>query len=335
MPAHAFRIRARALAASLLVAVAIGTLTPEAAPAPAVGRQDVRALWEVFAGGKGVTFTPSDLAAEAQLPWSTSADLTRTSAYLQHPVFNAHHSETEMLRYMRRLEARDLSLTHAMIPLGSCTMKLNATAEMLPITWPAWNRIHPFAPAALGHEAWGTVEAVGAEVRHLTVGQHVASLGQNAYAETDVVDAESVIPVPPALAGKPFPGEPVACAVNVFHRSGVQPGQTVAVIGIGFLGAILVRLLSHAGANVLAIARRSFAQEMASHGVLVNAVSPGPIDTPNLRALGIYEDLARSTPLGRVADAADIAEVVHFLAEPRNRFMTGETIVASGGILMV
>jgi glycine dehydrogenase len=109
---------------------------------------DVRALWEVFAAGKPVSFTPVDLAAEAQLPWVGPDELARTSAYLSHAVFNAHHSETEMLRYMRRLEARDLSLTHAMIPLGSCTMKLNATAEMLPITWPAWNRLHPFAPTA-------------------------------------------------------------------------------------------------------------------------------------------------------------------------------------------
>jgi glycine dehydrogenase len=111
---------------------------------------DLRALFEVFAGGKPVAFTPAELAqsAEAQLPWTGADGLARGSAYLQHPVFNAHHSETEMLRYMRRLEARDLSLTHAMIPLGSCTMKLNATAEMLPITWPAWNRLHPFAPTA-------------------------------------------------------------------------------------------------------------------------------------------------------------------------------------------
>jgi glycine dehydrogenase len=111
---------------------------------------DVRALWEVFARGKAVPFSPGDVAqgADAHLPWSDAPDLARTSAYLAHPVFNAHHSETEMLRYMRGLEARDLSLTHSMIPLGSCTMKLNATAEMLPITWPAWNRLHPFAPPA-------------------------------------------------------------------------------------------------------------------------------------------------------------------------------------------
>jgi glycine dehydrogenase len=75
------------------------------------------------------------------------AALLRTSEYLTHPVFNTHHSETEMLRYMRRLESRDLSLTTSMIPLGSCTMKLNATAEMIPITWPEFGKIHPFAPA--------------------------------------------------------------------------------------------------------------------------------------------------------------------------------------------
>src|SRR6185295_16422187 len=72
--------------------------------------------------------------------------LERTSAYLAHPVFHLHHSETEMLRYIKRLEARDLSLTSAMIPLGSCTMKLNATTEMMPVSWREFNRLHPFAP---------------------------------------------------------------------------------------------------------------------------------------------------------------------------------------------
>jgi glycine dehydrogenase len=72
--------------------------------------------------------------------------LTRTTPFCTHPVFNTHHSETEMLRYLKRLENRDLSLTAAMIPLGSCTMKLNATTEMIPITWPGFNRLHPFAP---------------------------------------------------------------------------------------------------------------------------------------------------------------------------------------------
>ncbi len=71
----------------------------------------------------------------------------RKSSYLTHPVFNTYHSETEMLRYIRKLESRDLSLAHSMIPLGSCTMKLNATSEMFPVTWPEFGRLHPFAPA--------------------------------------------------------------------------------------------------------------------------------------------------------------------------------------------
>src|SRR5688572_23008850 len=73
---------------------------------------------------------------------------SRISEYLKHPVFNTHHSETEMLRYLHRLQARDLSLTTSMIPLGSCTMKLNATAEMFPVSWPEFSRLHPFAPAS-------------------------------------------------------------------------------------------------------------------------------------------------------------------------------------------
>jgi glycine dehydrogenase len=111
---------------------------------------DVGAIWAVFSDAAAVPFTVEEIAKEISadsVPAFPPA-LRRTSAYLQHPVFNTHHSETEMLRYMRRLEARDLSLTHSMIPLGSCTMKLNATAEMVPVTWPEWNRIHPFAPTA-------------------------------------------------------------------------------------------------------------------------------------------------------------------------------------------
>jgi len=86
------------------------------------------------------------LALAAKADRRIPAGFVRTTRYLQHPVFNRYHSETEMLRYMRWLESKDLSLTQTMIPLGSCTMKLNATAEMEPITWPEINRLHPFAP---------------------------------------------------------------------------------------------------------------------------------------------------------------------------------------------
>ncbi|HVR61777.1 MAG TPA: aminomethyl-transferring glycine dehydrogenase [Polyangia bacterium] len=131
------------------------------------GPDDVRDLWAAFAGKRDVGFSVEELARELETPGAWPRALGRTSGYLAHPVFNTHHSETEMLRYMRGLEARDLSLTHSMIPLGSCTMKLNATAEMLPLTRPEWNRLHPFAPAAqaAGYQVvFQQLEAMLAEV---------------------------------------------------------------------------------------------------------------------------------------------------------------------------
>lgn len=88
-----------------------------------------------------------DKLAQSSIPSKMYPDaLARTSDYLTHPVFNSYHSETDMLRYIHHLQSKDLSLVHAMIPLGSCTMKLNATAEMVPVTWPEFNNIHPFVP---------------------------------------------------------------------------------------------------------------------------------------------------------------------------------------------
>ncbi|AHI64695.1 aminomethyl-transferring glycine dehydrogenase [Burkholderia thailandensis] len=111
-------------------------------------RGDLAELLGIFAQAAGGTAPDVDaldagLADTAALP----AGLQRTSAYLTHHVFNRHHSETEMLRYLRSLSDKDLALDRSMIPLGSCTMKLNATSEMLPVTWPEFSRIHPFAPA--------------------------------------------------------------------------------------------------------------------------------------------------------------------------------------------
>jgi glycine dehydrogenase len=108
-------------------------------------RADVETLWRIFAED-GATL-PSIDALDASAPSLIPDELRRTSAFLTHPVFNTHHSEHEMLRYMRQLSDKDLALDRTMIPLGSCTMKLNATAEMIPVTWPEFANIHPLAPA--------------------------------------------------------------------------------------------------------------------------------------------------------------------------------------------
>ena len=105
---------------------------------------DIADLLAVFSGSNANETDVGDLLACSDPRYDER--FRRTSAFLTHPVFNAYHSETDLLRYIYRLQARDLSLVHSMIPLGSCTMKLNATAEMMPITWPLFNKIHPFAP---------------------------------------------------------------------------------------------------------------------------------------------------------------------------------------------
>ena len=107
-------------------------------------RDDIRALWALFAqpGQALPDMAAFDKGIEPMIP----EQLRRTSAFLTHPVFNTHHSETQMLRYIRSLSDKDLALDRSMIPLGSCTMKLNATSEMIPITWPEFAQVHPFAP---------------------------------------------------------------------------------------------------------------------------------------------------------------------------------------------
>jgi glycine dehydrogenase len=110
-----------------------------------VGPRNLLSLVNVFGSAAGVSpLSLSDLNVSNASP--IPAPLRRTSDFLQHPVFNKHHSETEMLRYINHLASKDIGLVHSMIPLGSCTMKLNSTSSMIPITWPEFGSIHPFAP---------------------------------------------------------------------------------------------------------------------------------------------------------------------------------------------
>jgi threonine dehydrogenase-like Zn-dependent dehydrogenase len=135
-------------------------------------------------------------------------------------------------------------------------------SNLTPWAGPEWMQF-PTEPGSLGHEGWGVVDAVGDGVEGLSVGQRVAALSYRSYAEYDLADADAVVPLPDALAGQPFPGEPLGCAMNIFRRSEIQPGQTVAIVGIGFLGAILTRLATDAGARVIAVSRRPFSLDVA------------------------------------------------------------------------
>jgi threonine dehydrogenase-like Zn-dependent dehydrogenase len=122
---------------------------------------------------------------------------------------------------------------------------------------------YPFECGAPGHEGWGTIDAIGSDVEGFAVGERVAFLSEHAYADSDLTTTDALVKLPPQLNGQPFPGEPLACAVNIFHRAQIQPGQSVAIVGVGFLGAILTALAVRAGARVVALSRRPFALQLA------------------------------------------------------------------------
>lgn len=135
-------------------------------------------------------------------------------------------------------------------------------SNLTPWEGPEWMQF-PTEPGALGHEGWGVIDAVGERVEALAPGDRVAALSFRSYGEYDVAEASAVVKLPEALAGRPFPGEPLGCAFNIFRRADMRAGQNVAIVGIGFLGAILTRLATDAGARVIAISRRPFSLDLA------------------------------------------------------------------------
>lgn len=122
---------------------------------------------------------------------------------------------------------------------------------------------YPIEPGSPGHEGWGVVESIGNNISSVKPGDRVAFLSYHAYAEYDLAKEGSFIKLPDALGKKAFPGEPLGCAINIFDRSDIAEGDTVAIIGAGFLGAMLCQLAKHKGANVIAISRRAYSLDFA------------------------------------------------------------------------
>jgi glycine dehydrogenase len=171
--------------------------------------KDVMTLIRLFAKVKGKNVHDIDIETlKSGIKTHLPSELIRSSSYLDHPVFNSHHSEHEMLRYIKSLEAKDLSLCHSMIPLGSCTMKLNATTEMIPITWPEFSRIHPFAPADQVGGYMQVFDELSAWLCEIT-GFAAMSLQPNAGAQGE-------------YAG--------LMVIRAYHRDQGDPQRTVALI---------------------------------------------------------------------------------------------------------
>jgi threonine dehydrogenase-like Zn-dependent dehydrogenase len=171
-------------------------------------------------------------------------------------------------------------------------------SNLTPWAGPDWMTF-PTEPGALGHEAWGMVDALGDGVEGLRVGERVAALSYKAYAEYDVAAAEAVVPLPAALADKPFPGEPLGCAMNIFRRSDIRAGQTVAIVGIGFLGAVLTRLATDAGARVIAVSRRPYSLDVAR---AFGAAETIPMDD-SAAVIGRVKELTGGALCERVVEA--------------------------------
>lgn len=161
-----------------------------------------------------------------------------------------------------------------------------------------WSQ-YPTEPGELGHEGWGHVDAVGRGVTQVKEGDRVATLAYRSYAEYDTAAAAAIVTLPPQLASVPFPGESLGCAMNIFARSEIRDGHTVAIVGIGFLGAILTRLSAYAGARVIAVSRRPYSLQIARR---MGAHELVPMDAHN-KIIETVRELTAGAMCDRVIEA--------------------------------
>lgn len=171
-------------------------------------------------------------------------------------------------------------------------------SNLVPWSGPDWMTF-PTEPGGLGHEGWGIVDALGEGASRFARGERVAFLSNHAYAEYDVAPETSAVRIPDRFSETPFPGEPLGCALNIFRRSAIQAGQTVAIVGAGFLGAILTRLASAAGARVIAVSRRSWSLDLARR---MGAAETIPMDD-HAAIIARVKDLTGGAFCDRVVEA--------------------------------
>jgi threonine dehydrogenase-like Zn-dependent dehydrogenase len=179
----------------------------------------------------------------------------------------------------------------------------------------------PGEPGGLGHEGWGAVDALGEGVGGFAVGDRVAFLGGKSFAGYDLARVDQLAKLPSTLADQPLPGEPLGCAFNIFRRSAVGPGQTVAIIGIGFLGAVLCKLASDAGARVIAISRREESLTLARRF--------GAAET-----IPMHDHHAIIAETQRLTDGRGCERVIEAVGKQWPLDLAGE-LVAEGGRLVI
>lgn len=161
---------------------------------------------------------------------------------------------------------------------------------------------YPQPAGAPGHEGWGRVAALGPDVHGLAEGDRVAALTYHAHAEYDLAAADALVALPESLGRTEVPGEPLGCACNIFERSGIEAGQTVAIVGIGFLGALLTQLAVHAGARVIALSRRPFAIEVAQRCGAARSIA---LDDPR-QAIAQVRELTQGKWCDRVIECTGL-----------------------------
>ncbi len=271
---------------------------------------DLLEIVEVFAavaGKKGAVVLPAPTDALADLP----APLKRTSDYLSHPVFNAHRSETEMMRYIRSLERKDIGLDTSMIPLGSCTMKLNAASEMYPVSWPAFSRMHPFAPASQTEgyrQVCAELEAALCEVTGFAAvslqpnsgaqGEFAGLAVIRAYHQARGNDHRDVVLIP-------------ASAHGTNPASAIMAGFRVVVVGTASNGNVDVadlKVKAAANAETLAALMVTYP---STHGVFEDAIKE-ICDVVHQHGGQVYMDGANmNAQVGLTSPAAIGADVCH------------------------